>query len=326
MCESSRNLNSALSYEEEMAIEPRSKYATKLRTNSTSSRTPNRKNSKESDDMIELAKSVQDGMAELAIIDDAPARVDSAPQSEAQRKMDAMKTDLMNKIRTQEDEKPRVTSALSRIMSTEESIEPQAGEKEELERPKSRGRRNSSVSFYDNVEIEESTTTVAINDTAGHSKPHRENSFVTKLQRENSVLNMAERRLSSTEKKMAGKPIIEKYCQEIIHEIDKSSKVIDSHVKQFQTSRFQNEQIVQQLQSVDKIHSLVSSSGEIPSAALTELNNNFKVLTNQMFSDAPSARKRSISSRRGSKDSRSTLMGDVGMSNQDLLDDLLGKK
>lgn len=278
--------------------------------------------------MIELAKTVQEGMAELAIFDDKLDLNNSTPD-EVQKKMEVMKAELMHKIKHHEEDKPRKTSALRRL-STEETIEEQILESDELnERPKSRGRRNSSVSFYDNVNVEETTTTVTINDYKTDevvTKPQRENSVLTKIQRENSVISMAERKRENSviERKLSGKPI-DKYCNDIIQDIEKSSKVIDKHVKQFQHSRFENDQIIQQLQAVDKINELVSCSTEIPSEALTELNNNFKMLTEQVF-EAPVARKRSISGRRSSRDVRSNLLGDVGMSNQDLLDDLLGKK
>ncbi|KOB76098.1 Uncharacterized protein OBRU01_04359 [Operophtera brumata] len=276
-----------------------------------------------------LAKSVQDGMAELAIFDDKSDLNNLSPD-EVQKKIEVMKADLMHKIK-QSDDKPRKTSALRR-MSTEESIEEQVVESDEIdERPKSRGRRNSSVSFYANVNnIEETTSTVTINDCKSGDemaivKPKRENSIITKIQRENSVTSMAERRRENSERKLSGKPI-DKYCKDIIHDIEKSSKVIDHHVKQFQQTRFDNEHIVEQLQAVDKINELVSGNIEIPKEALTELNNNFKMLSDQVFNELPPARKRSISGRKSSREIRSNLLGDVGMSNQDLLDDLLRKK
>lgn len=330
ICESSRNLSSALSHDEETSssAEPRSKYI-RSRTNSTSTRsTPARKSSKGSDDMIELAKTVQEGMAELAIFDDKLDLNNSTPE-EVQKKMEMMKADLMHKIKHHDEEKPRKSSALRR-MSTEDSIEEQITESDDMERPKSRGRRNSSVSFYDNVNIEENTTIVSINDFKEEqpiTRPHRENSVLTKIQRENSVISMAERKRenSGIDRKLSGKPI-DKYCKDIIQDIEKSSKVIDRHVKQFQHSRFESDQIVQQLQAVDKINELVSAKVDIPSETLTELNNNFKMLTEQVFNDTPAVRKRSISGRRSSRDARPNLLGDVGMSNQDMLDDLLGKK
>ncbi|KOB58016.1 Trafficking protein particle complex subunit 3 [Operophtera brumata] len=328
ICESSRNLSSVLSHDEETSssAEPRSRYA-RSRTSSTTTRS--RKSSKGSDDMLELAKSVQDGMAELAIFDDKSDLNNLSPD-EVQKKIEVMKADLMHKIK-QSDDKPRKTSALRR-MSTEESIEEQVVESDEIdERPKSRGRRNSSVSFYSNVNnIEETTSTVTINDCKSGDemaivKPKRENSIITKIQRENSVTSMAERRRENSERKLSGKPI-DKYCKDIIHDIEKSTKVIDHHVKQFQQTRFDNEHIVEQLQAVDKINELVSGNIEIPKEALTELNNNFKMLSDQVFNELPPARKRSVSGRKSSREIRSNLLGDVGMSNQDLLDDLLRKK
>lgn len=267
-------------------------------------------------------------MAELTIIDNK-SELNNLSSDEVQKKIEVMKADLMHKIK-HNDDKSRKSSALRR-MSTEESIEEHLVESDEMdERPKSRGRRGSNVSFYDNVNIEETTATVSRNDCKSSDemaivKPKRENSIITKLQRENSVTNMVERRRENSERKLSGKAV-DKYCKDIIHDIEKSSKVIDQHVKQFQHSRFENDHIVQQLQAVDKINELVSSKTEIPNGALTELNNNFKMLTDQVFNEVPLARKRSVSGRKSSREIRPNLLGDVGMSNQDLLDDLLGKK
>ncbi|PZC78266.1 hypothetical protein B5X24_HaOG202338 [Helicoverpa armigera] len=305
LCENSRSLSSALSHDEETSssTEPRSRYA-RSRSNSTISRstpTPGaRKNSKGSDEVMELAKTVQDGMADLAIFDDDDLR--TSPD-ELHMKMEAMKTELMNKIKS--DETPSRKPSALRRKSTEESIEEQE-ENEEQERPKSRGRRNSNVSFFEKSAIEDSTTTVAIH----------EGEVEMKFKREASAL----------ERKIAGKPI-EKYCKDIIQDIEKSSKVIDKHMKCFNQSRFESDKLVQQLEAVDKINEFVNANGEIPESALNELNNNFKMLTDQVFTDViPVGRKRSISGRRGSKESKTNLLGDANMTNQDLLDDLLGKK
>uniref|UniRef100_A0A2A4JQ47 Lebercilin domain-containing protein n=1 Tax=Heliothis virescens TaxID=7102 RepID=A0A2A4JQ47_HELVI len=305
LCENSRSLSSSLSHDEETSssTEPRSRYA-RSRTNSTLSRstpTPGtRKNSKGSDEVMELAKTVQDGMADLAIFDDDDFR--TSPD-ELHMKMDAMKTELMNKIKS--DEAPSRRPSALRRKSTEESIEEQE-ENEEPERPKSRGRRNSNVSFFEKTAIEDSTTTVAIH----------EGEVDMKIKRETSAL----------ERKIAGKPM-EKYCQDIIQDIEKSSKVIDKHMKCFNQSRFESDKLVQQLEAVDKINEFVNANGEIPESALNELNNNFKMLTDQVFTDViPIGRKRSISGRRGSRESKTNLLGDANMTNQDLLDDLLGKK
>lgn len=297
MCENSRSISSSLSHDEEISssIEPRSRYA-RSRTNSTSTRsTPNetRKSSKGSDDIVELAKTVQDGMADLAIYDD---ELDSNNPEEIQKKLELMKTDLIKKIKNDEPVS-RKSSALRR-KSTEESIEEEIME---IERPISRGRKNSTVSFYGNSE-----------DNSVVSTSTTENG--TKLQRESS----------NVDKRLSGKPI-EKYCIDIIQDIEKSNKVIEKHVQQYNHSIFENDKLVEQLQVVDKINEFVSTNGEIPKSALTELNNNFKMLTDQMFSDVPS-RKRSISGKRGSRETKPNLLVDTNMTNQDMLDDLLGKK
>ncbi|KAM3956415.1 uncharacterized protein ACR2FA_009615 [Aphomia sociella] len=313
LCENSRNINSALSHDEDTSssTEPRSRYITS-RTNSSTSRSasnPTRKSSKgSSDEMIELAKTVQDGMADLAIFDEDLDYKNSSPD-EVQKKIDVLKADLLNKIKNNEEPMSRKSSALRRG-STEESIEEQVEEVNDDERPKSRGRRNSNVSFFDEVTVEETTTTVTINQQNNEVdifKPKREN--------------------SSLERKLSGKPI-DKYCKDIIQDIEKSSKVIDRHMQQFNSSKFESDKLVQQLQAVDKFNDFVNSQGEIPEEALTELNNNFKMLNDQIFTEGPPVpRKRSISGRKSSRtESRSNLMGDSNMSNQDLLNELLGKK
>ncbi|KAL0840016.1 hypothetical protein ABMA28_015343 [Loxostege sticticalis] len=307
LCENSRNLSSSMSHEEDTSssTEPKSRYA-RSRTNSNSTRsTPsqNRKSSKSSDEMIELAKTVQEGMADLAIFDDDIDFKNSSPD-EVQKKIEVLKADLLNKIKSDEAPPSRKPSALRR-MSTEDSIEEEIAESVETERPKSRGRRNSNVSFFENVTVEETSTTVAIN--------HEDRKPV----RENSVL----------ERKLSGKPV-EKYCKDIIQDIEKSNKLIERHVKQFNSSRFESDKLVQQLEVVDKINEFVNFNGEIPEAALTELNNNFKMLTDKVLTDSvPPTRKRSISGRRSSRsESKTNLLDDASMSNQDLLEDLLGKK
>lgn len=247
--------------------------------------------------MIELAKTVQDGMADLAIFDKDLATENSTPE-EMQKRMEAMKIELINKIKNNEEPAPKKASALRR-KSIEESIEEQIIESDKSDRPKSRGRRHSNVSFLESSQIESTTTVVAVNN----------DDF--KFKRENSVV----------EKKLSTKPI-DKYCKDIIQDIEKSSKVIDSHVKQFNNSRFESDKLVEQLQAVDKLNELVNFKGEIPEETLKELNNNFKVLTDQVLDTAPT-RKRSVSGRRNS---RNNLLGDSNLSNQDLLDDLLGKK
>ncbi|XP_072940974.1 uncharacterized protein [Epargyreus clarus] len=310
LCESSRNLSSALSHDEDTSssTEPRSRYV-RSRTNSSSTRStpnPTRKSSKSSDEIIELAKTVQDGMADLAIVDDEIDFKNASPD-EVQKKIEVLKADLLNKIKNNEEPSSRRPSALRRL-STEVSIEEQI-EITEIERPKSRGRgRNSNVSFYDDTSTQESSP---IN---GYTTSDDDK---VKLKRENTVI----------ERKLSGKPI-DKYCKDIIVDIERSSKVIDGHVKQFSQSKFDGDKLVQQLQSVDKLNELLNTKGDIPTAALTELNNNFKMLTDQVFTEpTPIARKRSVSGRRNSRvESRSDLLGDSNMSNQDMLDDLLGKK
>lgn len=311
LCENSRNLSSALSHDEDTSssTEPRSRYV-RSRTNSTSTRStpnPTRKSSKSSDEIIELAKTVQDGMADLAIVDDEIDFKNASPD-EVQKKIEVLKADLLNKIKNNEEPSSRRPSALRR-RSTEESIEEHIEEVTEIERPKSRGRgRNSNVSFYDDTSTQESSP---IN---GYTTSDDDKG---KLKRENTVI----------ERKLSGKPI-EKYCKDIMVDIERSSKVIDGHVKQLSQSKFDGDKLVQQLQAVDKFNELLNIKGDIPSETLTELNNNFKMLTDQVITDAPPiARKRSVSGRRNSRvESRSNLLGDATMSNQDLLDDLLGKK
>ncbi|XP_049866582.1 lebercilin-like protein [Pectinophora gossypiella] len=318
LCENSRNITSALSHDEETSssIEPRSRYVrSRNSTNSTRS-TPNpRKNSKGSDEMIELAKTVQDGMADLTIFDE----LDKNPSpDEMQKKIEIMKQDLMNKIKN--DEAPSRKSSFIRRQSTEESVEEQIVEEKEdvlIERPKSRGRRGSSVSFYENTVIEETTTTVAINDYTGDEIERVEK--VTKIEKPRTRENSAsERKLS------CGKPL-DKYCKDIIQDIEKSSRVIDKHMRQFNHSKFESDKLVESLQVVDKINEFVNSNGEIPEETLQELNNNFKMLTDNVFTEPTVTRKRSISGRRNSREPKN-MLDDSSMSNQDLLDDLLGRK
>lgn len=247
-------------------------------------------------------------MADLTIFDEID--LENPTPEEMQKKIDIMKADLLNKIK-HDDPLSRKGSSVRR-QSTEESIEEQIDD-EVLERPKSRGRRGSNVSFYDNVNIEETTTIVSINDYRDRQGGGGEGD--TKLKRENSAL----------EKRIAGKPM-EKYCKDIIHDIEKSSKVIDKHIKHFNNSKFEGDKIVESLHAVDKINEYVNLNGEIPEETLAELNNNFKMLTEQVFTEAPATRKRAIADRKGSKESKTSLLGDDTMTNQDLLNDLLGRK
>ncbi|XP_045764222.1 lebercilin-like protein isoform X1 [Maniola jurtina] len=308
LCENSRNVSSSLSHEEDTSssTEPRSRYvssrtSTSQRTTPSQNQNRNRKDSKSPDDMIELAKTVQDGMADLTIIDDDLTH--TTPE-EMQKKMEAMKAELMKKIKNNEEPGSRKPSALRR-KSIEEAIEEKI-EEVVIERPKSRGRRGSTVSFYDSSSSEVNATSTDEGE-----------------KREKTVLR---RELSITEKKVAGKPI-ETYCKDIIHDIEKSSKVIDNHMKQFTQTKFNSDKLVEQLQVVDKLNEFVNGGGDIPTEAFTELNDNFKLLTEQAFTVPPVARKRSVSSRRNSRvESRTSLLGDSNMSNQDMLEDLLGKK
>lgn len=301
LCENSRNISSSLSHDEDTSssTEPRSRYISSR--NSTSSRnTPNlmRKHSKNSDEIIELAKTVQDGMADLTIMDDD---LKNTTPDEMKKKMEAMKEDLMKKIKNNEEPRSRKTSALRR-MSTEESIEEQIIEEVVIERPKSRGRIGSTVSFYDNS-----------NSDTGNNYTSDEADKV-KFKRE----------LSAKEKKVPVKNI-DKYCKDIIQDIEKTSKVIDVHMKQFSQAKFTGDKLVEQLQAVDKLNEFVNGSGDIPTEALTELSNNFNMLTEQVFNESEPVRKRP--SRKNSRiESKTNLLGDSNMSNQDLLDDLLGKK
>lgn len=316
LCENSRSLSSALSHDEETSssTEPRSRYArSRISTTSTRS-TPNqtRKGSKGSDDIIEIAKTVQDGMAELAIFDDELDFKNVSPD-EMQKKLDAMKAELVSKIKNNEDPLSRKSSAI-RKRSTDESIEEKIEEVDETERPKSRGRRHSNVSFYTDGTVDDNSTTITKSEVK--AVEINETTPAARIKRENSAL----------ERKISGKPI-EKYCTEIIHDIERSSKVIDKHMREFSQSKFDNEQIVQQLQAVDKINNIVNAKGEIPPEAFSELNNNFNMLTEHVLSEVPVARKRSISSRKNSRiESKTNIFGDSSLSNQDLLNDLLGKK
>lgn len=314
LCESSRNITSALSHDDDTSssIEPRSRYV-RSRTSSTSTRStpPTRKSSKGSDEILDLAKTVQEGMADLSIFEELEKNISP---DDMEKKIEIMKADLMNKIKLDKEEPATKKPNVVRRQSTEESIEEQIVE--EIERPKSRGRRSSCVSFYDGSNVtptiqENTTTTVAINDYRSGRGDEIEK---FKLKRETS---------SAVEKK-SGKNI-DKYCNEIIQDIEKSTKVIDKHMKQFNYSKSEGDKLVEQLQMVDRLNELVSSTGDMPNDSLEELNNNFKMLTENVFSENTVARKRSISSRRGSSKSRNDLLGDANMTNQDLLNDLLGK-
>ncbi|XP_026318649.1 lebercilin-like protein isoform X2 [Hyposmocoma kahamanoa] len=313
LCESSRNITSALSHDDDTSssIEPRSRYV-RSRTSSTSTRStpPTRKSSKGSDEMLDLAKTVQEGMADLSIFEELEKNIST---EDMEKKIEIMKADLMIKIKLDKEEPAMKKPSAVRRQSTEESIEEQIVE--EIERPKSRGRRSSSVSFYDGGNStaavqENTTTTVAINDyRSGKGDEIEKFKF---------------KETASAVEKKSGKNI-DKYCNEIIQDIEKSTKVIDKHMKQLNYSKFESDKLVEQLQMVDKLNDLVSSTGDMPNGTLEELNNNFKMLTENVFSENSIPRKRSISSRRGSSKSRNDLLGDVNMTNQDLLNDLLGK-
>ncbi|XP_052738589.1 lebercilin-like protein [Bicyclus anynana] len=306
LCENSRNVSSSLSHEEDTSssTEPRSRYVSSrssTSTRTTPSQNQNRKGSKGSDEIIELAKTVQEGMADLTIVDDDLRN--STPE-EMQKRMEAMKADLLNKMKNNEEPGSRKPSALRR-KSMEESIEEHI-EEVVIERPKSRGRRGSTVSFYDSSSSE---MNAASSSTGDDEK--------TLLKRE----------LSITDKKATGKPI-DKYCKDIIQDIEKSSKVIDNHMKQFTQTKFASDKLIEQLQAVDTLNEFVNGGGDIPPEAFSEMNNNFKMLSEQVFSEnVPVARKRNLSGRKNSRiESRTSFLGDSNMSNQDLLEDLLGKK
>ncbi|XP_013136614.1 PREDICTED: lebercilin [Papilio polytes] len=308
LCENSRSVSSTLSHDDETSssTEPRSRYI-QSRSNSTGPRStpnPTRKNSKSPEDIIEISKTIQDGMADLAISDDDTLR--NCSPEEMQQRMEILKADLLKKIKTNEEPISRRNSALRR-KSTEESIEEQIELEEE--RPKSRGRKNSNVSFYDNVTIEESTSIVVHDFASGDAS------------------KKTKRETSGKDKKPLAKPI-ETYCKDIMQDLEKSSKVIDSHIKQFNSTKMESDKLVEQLFAVDKINDLVNSDRELPEETLSELNNNFKLLTDQVLSEgAPVARKRSLGGRRNARlESKTNLLGDSNMSNQELLDDLLGKK
>lgn len=312
LCENSRNLSSAMSRDEDTtSTDTRMRSYSRSRTNSTSRTTPNqtRKNSKESDDMIELAKTVQDGMADMSIFDEEIDFNNTAPEV-VQKKINTMKEDLLHKIKNNEEPVPRLSSAVRRY-STEETIEEVEEIKEVLERPKSRG-RSANVSFFGDTSVEETSSIVTVHHHgSGDEGP-------TKLRRESSTL----------ERKSSAKPI-DKYCTDIIQNIERSNRVIDRHMKEFSSSKLESDKLVEKLQAVDKISDFMNNKGDIPEDTFTELNNNFKVLTNQAIESIPVARKRSVSSRRSSvqrSESKSNLFGDSSMSNQDLLEDLLGKK
>ncbi|XP_041976694.1 lebercilin [Aricia agestis] len=305
LCENSRSLSSALSNDDtSSSTEPRSRYVTS-RTSSSSRATPKpaRKPVKDSEDIIELAKTIQDGMADLSIVDDEMRLRNSSPE-DMQKRMEAMKADLMSKIKNNEEvSQPgsRKSSAIRR-QSTEETIEEQVDEEPIIERPKSRVRRNSALSF-------DGFTDVTV---FGNGFCTSEEKSVMK--RENSMI----------ERKASSKPI-DKYCKDIMHDIEKSAKVIDVHMKQFSHTQQVSEKLVEQLQAVDKFNDLVNGKGDMSEEALQELNNNFNVLSQTV--EAPIPRKRSISGRRNSRvESRTSILGDANMSNQDLLNDLLGHK
>lgn len=271
LCENSRTISSSLSHEEDTSssTETRSRYISSR--NSTSNRTTpnqNRKSSKSSDEIIEIAKTIQDGMADLSIVDN---------NSTSDKKMEAMKVELMNKIKNNEENSRRPSAV--RRQSTEESIE------EVIDRPKSRGL--SSVSFYDNSNSDEDRMQLKKDFTDKKDKP------------------------------------LDKYCKDIIQDIEKSSKVIDNHVKQFSQNKYTGDKLVEKLQEIDKLNEIVNKNGVIPDEALTELNNNFKMLTEQVFTESV-PKKRIISGKKSSRVDLNFL--DDDMSNQDLLEDLLGKK
>lgn len=280
---------------------------------------------------------------------------------ELQMKMASMKADLMKKVKSKDEPTSRKPSL--RRTSTDESLDDDVFDNRD-ERPSSRCRKNSSVSFYENIVVEENSTSFTINNykpgdefdkkretnsfTARSSvtaksnkiseesdrKPKRETSNLDRIlsKPSNSTSNGdipgPKREGSNLDRILSGKPM-DKYCKNIISDIEKSNKVIDKHLKDFTQSKTESDKLVEQLEAVDKMNEYVMSNGDIPSETLSELNNNFKMLSDSVFNDTlPVHRKRSVSGRRTSaiSDGKANPFGDASMSNQDLLNDLLGKK
>ncbi|GBP80537.1 hypothetical protein EVAR_39407_1 [Eumeta japonica] len=306
LCENSRSISSALSREEDDAYEARSRHYTRSRSNYTRRSTPNRKVIKETDtDVSDLTRTVQNGMNNLSLFDDEIDFTDYSSDA-AQKKIEAMKAEMMKKIKNKEDAPTRKSSAV-RKYSADESIEEQI-EEEVVENENSytkfpKVRQNSAVIFNNKTHLEESADSTKESVSADEEQDE------------------------IVENKNFKAPI-NKYCKDIIAGIEKSSKIIDKHIDEFKSSKIEGDRIVEQLHAVDKMNELVTSRNDIPEEALVELNNNFKMLTDQVYNDIQPTKKRLSSGKLSASrsNSRANLFGDANLSNKDLLNDLLGKK
>ncbi|CAK1552744.1 unnamed protein product [Leptosia nina] len=232
-------------------------------------------------DPSELARAVRDGIADLTIDDDR--LTECATPEDTRIRMRAMKMDLMTKIINNEESTSRRASAL-RGRSSEESTE------EELTRgptrPVSRGRRSSAVCFSEADEDAPGSTDLAAGDDVDRASA----------------------------RKLSGKQ--EKYCKNILEDIEKSSRVIDVHVRQLSAVQSAGDRIAEQLRAVDRVNELVNAKGDVPEPALTRLQERFQSLSEHVVARGPSGRRAKVS----------TLLDDEALTNRDLLDDLLGKK
>ncbi|XP_047520951.1 uncharacterized protein LOC125060207 [Pieris napi] len=218
---------------------------------------------------VDLAKAVQEGMAGVGIREQRVAGTENS-----QSKMEVMKTDLMNRIRNNEEPPSRKTSALRR-QSTEESVDEYVVE--EAGRLEVRVRRSSGVSFYE----------------AGRGESE------TDTERGTGDGTQTGRRA-------------ERYCKDILEDIEKSSRVIDVHVRQLSAAAGAGERLASQLRAVDRVNELVNARGDLPAGAISQLQNEFEALSQHAL---PSRLRPAAD-----------LLGDRALSNRDLLDDLLGKK
>ncbi|XP_022121942.2 uncharacterized protein LOC110997886 [Pieris rapae] len=214
---------------------------------------------------VDLAKAVQEGMASVGIREQRIAGTENS-----QSKMEAMKTDLMNRIRNNEEPRSRKTSALRR-QATEESVS------EYVVEEAGRARRSSGVSFYEAGRGESETDT------------ERGTGDGTQMGRR-----------------------AERYCKDILEDIEKSSRVIDVHVRQLSAATGAGERLASQLRAVDRVNELVNARGDLPAGAISQLQDEFEALSQHAL--PPRLRP------------AADLLGDRALSNRDLLDDLLGKK
>ncbi|CAH3989363.1 unnamed protein product [Pieris brassicae] len=212
---------------------------------------------------VDLVKAVQEGMASVGIREQ---RITCTENS--QSKMETMKTDLMNRIRNNEEPPSRKTSALRR-QSTEASVD------EYVVEEVGRARRSSGVSFYEAGR--------------GESETERGTGDGTQTGRRS-----------------------ERYCKDILEDIEKSSRVIDVHVRQLSAAAGAGERLASQLRAVDRVNELVNARGDLPAAAISQLQDEFEALSQHAL---PSRLRPAAD-----------LLGDRALSNRDLLDDLLGKK